>query len=154
MEPGCQAYFSFVPKMEQGFLVRGRGNVSPPSFHSITQAMTTRMQSKIRTSIPPSFNPLLRNSYLLHDNANLKVKDKRKMSTLAPKRSISGDVLGGWLTRPDESKSSPDNIILFAKYTTLPGKRARLNKVLYDGLAESDKHEPATPSILLLEDDS
>jgi quinol monooxygenase YgiN len=65
-----------------------------------------------------------------------------------------GNLLGGWLTRPGETKPrSKDQIILFAKYTTLPGKRAPFNKVLYDGMAGIDKNEPGCLTILLIEDD-
>jgi quinol monooxygenase YgiN len=63
-------------------------------------------------------------------------------------------MLGGWLTRPNESKRTCDQIILFAKYTLHPGKRATFQKALLDGLPAIDKEEPGTLSILLIEDDS
>jgi len=66
-----------------------------------------------------------------------------------------GYVLGGWRTRQGEGKRTPENeIILFAKYTLHPGKRAKFQEVLLEGLATIDKEEPGTLSILLIEDDS
>lgn len=63
-------------------------------------------------------------------------------------------MLGGWLTRPNESKRTPDQIILFAKYTIQSGKRSEFSKVLLDGLSTIKTDEPGTLSILLIEDDS
>jgi quinol monooxygenase YgiN len=63
-------------------------------------------------------------------------------------------MLGGWLTRSNETKRTKDQIILFAKYTLQPGARTEFNKVLLDGLSTIDKEEPGTYSILLIEDDT
>ena len=66
-----------------------------------------------------------------------------------------GYVLGGWRTRAGEGKRNPENeVILFAKYTLNPGKRAEFQQVLLEGLTTIDKEEPGTLSILLIEDDS
>jgi quinol monooxygenase YgiN len=67
-----------------------------------------------------------------------------------------GKLLGGWLAREGElaSQRGRDEIILFGKYTVLPGRRAELNSVLLDGLAMIDKEEIGTRSILLIESEN
>jgi hypothetical protein len=61
MEPGCQAYFFFVPEDGNEDFLYGVEMYLPLVFRSVTQVMTTRRQSKKRTSIPLLYNPLLPN---------------------------------------------------------------------------------------------
>jgi hypothetical protein len=73
----------------------------------------------------------------------------------SPPEISFGYVLGGWHTRAGEGRRKPENeVLVFAKYTLLPGKRAEFQEVLLDGLKTVDKEEPGTLSILLIEDDS
>jgi quinol monooxygenase YgiN len=66
-----------------------------------------------------------------------------------------GHVLGGWRTRAGEGKRTPENeVLVFAKYTLLPGKRSKFQEVLLEGLKTIDEEEPGTLSILLIEDNS
>jgi quinol monooxygenase YgiN len=70
----------------------------------------------------------------------------------APPTISFGNMLGGWLTRPGESKRTSDQIILYAKYTIQSGKRDEFSKVLVDGMSTIKTAEPGTLSILLIED--
>ena len=84
-----------------------------------------------------------------------KVLSEYPQIQLTTSEFIVGKLLGGWSVRQGESASrGPDEIILFGKYTVLPGRRADLNLVLLDGLALIDKEEMGTRSILLIESEN
>jgi quinol monooxygenase YgiN len=70
----------------------------------------------------------------------------------APPEMRFGHVLGGWSTRPHETKRSPDDKILIVKFTTHQGKRADLSKFLLSRLPAMEKEEQGTLSVLFIED--
>jgi quinol monooxygenase YgiN len=113
----------------------------------------TRRPSRSLTSIPKPSNLLPRIPPPHNPNANPEREGQKEGVNSGPPTIAFGYVVGGWLTRPGESKRTKDQIILFAKYTTHPGKRSEFTKVLYDGMGDIDTHEPGTLSILLIEDD-
>jgi quinol monooxygenase YgiN len=113
----------------------------------------TKRPSRTLTSIPKPSNLLSRTPPPYNHNANTEREGQKAAVNSGPPTIAFGYVVGGWLTRPGESKRTKDQIILFAKYTTHPGKRSEFTKVLYDGIDDIDTHEPGTLSILLIEDD-